>query len=31
MTLGKPIDTEIQDIEPVVINIQLDNEDSEKK
>ena len=27
----KPIDTEIQDIEPVVINIQLDNEDSEKK
>ena len=27
----KPIDSEIQDIEPVVINIQLDNEDSEKK
>ena len=27
----KPIDTEIQDIEPVVINIQLDNEDSEKE
>ena len=27
----KPIDTELQDIEPVVINIQLDNEDSEKK
>ena len=27
----KPIDTEIQDIEPIIININLDNEDSEKK